>query len=270
MRAAKNRCSQIEGGRNLARWSEERRYGGEKALPKHAAELGDRDGQQDDNNATTMTKTKAAATLALVFLLASAAGTPTFAAETVEVKTNDALAELAQNMISTDGVLENITMHISGDVTDLTPLSGLKHIKGGGLEIFGTTKLVSLAPLENLEVVDRYFVIEGNEAVTDISLPALTEIDGELRLYSNNVLASGKYQPSHTAPLFPSHSALSLTRLYLFALLCYSLLAQARFSWLLCFNIQKSNSHVYCWLSCCFSWGLLYHRGGCDDQQCAG
>ena len=178
--------------------------GGEKALPKHAAELGDRDGQQDDNNATTMTKTKAAATLAL-FLLASAAGTPTFAAEYVKETffsafTNDDVGELAQE-ISADGVLENITMHISGDVTDLTPLSGLKHIKGGGLDVFQALKLISLAPLENLEVIDGELYVSQNDALTDISLPALTEVGRGLRVFYNDVLASGEYQPSHAASL---------------------------------------------------------------------
>ena len=182
------------GGRNLTRWSEERRYGGEKALPKNAAELGDRDGQQDDNNATTMTKTKAAATLALVFLLASAAGTPSFAAETVEVKTNNALAELAQNMISSDGVLENVSMWITANVTDLTPLSGLKHIKGGGLDVTYTTNLASLAPLENLEDVVGNLSIKRNKALTNISLPALTEVGGQLSVEENNALTSSKCQ----------------------------------------------------------------------------
>merc|ERR1711977_522032 len=142
-----------------------------------------------------MTRAKAVVTLALLFLFASAAGKLAFAAELVEVKTNDALAELARNMISSDGVLKNFTMNITANVTDLTPLSGLKHIKGGGLYVKQTTKLVSLEPLENLEVVDGDFTINGhyrdyNLALTDISLPALTEVGGDLRVSDNDVLAS--------------------------------------------------------------------------------
>ena len=109
-----------------------------------------------------------------------------------EVKTNDVLAELAQNMISSDGVLKNVTMKITANVTDLTPLSGLKHIKGGGLDVSYTTNLASLAPLENLQVVDGDLVISYNEALTDASLPSLTEVGGDLYVNYNNVLASGK------------------------------------------------------------------------------
>merc|ERR1711977_575438 len=142
-----------------------------------------------------MTRAKAVVTLALLFLFASAAGKLAFAAELVEVKTNDALAELARNMISSDGVLKNFTMEITANVTDLTPLSGLKHIKGGGLYVKQTTKLVSLEPLENLEVVDGDFTINGhyrdyNEALTDIPLPSLTEVSGDLGVSDNHVLAS--------------------------------------------------------------------------------
>ena len=120
----------------------------------------------------------------------------------VDVFENDALAELAQQMISTEGVLENVTISITGGVTDLTPLSGLKHIKVGDLAIWGNTNLASLAPLENLEVVDGDLWIFENEALTDISLPSLTEVGGQIDVAFNDVLASGEYQPSHTAPLF--------------------------------------------------------------------
>ena len=116
----------------------------------------------------------------------------------MDVMTNDVLAELAQNMISSDGVLENVSMNITANVTDLTPLSGLKHIEGGGLRVSYTTNLASLAPLENLEVVDGDLVISYNEALTDASLPSLTEVGGNLDLH-NNVLASGEYRPSHAA-----------------------------------------------------------------------
>merc|ERR1712144_79050 len=162
-----------------------------RATKQRGDQDGQRDGKRDDKNTSTrMTRTKAVVTLALLFLLASAAGTPTFAAEDVEVKTNDALAALAQQMISTEGVLENVAISILDDVTDLTPLSGLKHIKNGNLTISGTTNLASLAPLENLKVVDGDLVISYNDAVTDISLPSLTEVDGDLDLDYNDVLAS--------------------------------------------------------------------------------
>merc|ERR1711977_723200 len=154
-----------------------------RATKQRGDQDGQRDGKRDDKNTSTrMTRTKAVVTLALLFLLASAAGTPTFAAEDVEVKTNDALAALAQQMISTEGVLENVAMNITGGVTNLTPLSGLKHIKNGNLTISGTSNLVSLAPLENLEVVDGDLYVEDNEALTKIALPSLTEVGGLLQI----------------------------------------------------------------------------------------
>merc|ERR1711977_446039 len=105
------------------------------------------------------------------------------------VKTNDALAALAQQMISTEGVLENVTIRIKGGVTDLTPLSGLKHIKNGGLSVWETTNLVSLVPLENLEVVDGNLWIYNIEAL-DVSLPALTEVGGYLDISFNDALTA--------------------------------------------------------------------------------
>merc|ERR1711977_390247 len=168
-----------------------------RATKQRGDQDGQRDGKRDDKNTSTrMTRTKAVVTLAVLFLLASAAGTPTFAAEDVEVKNNDALAALAQQMISADGVLENFTISITGGVTDLTPLSGLKHIKNGGLEVTNTMNLVSLAPLENLEVVDQTLEIGAfssggsNEALTDIALPALTEVGGTLEIYYNDALTN--------------------------------------------------------------------------------
>merc|ERR1711977_153614 len=162
-----------------------------RATKQRGDQDGQRDGKRDDKNTSTrMTRTKAVVTLAVLFLLASAAGTPTFAAEDVEVKTSDALAALAQQMISTEGVLENVTIRIKGGVTDLTPLSGLKHIKNGNLTISGTSNLVSLAPLENLEVVDGDLGITDNAALTDISLPSLTEVGGDLGIGSNAALTA--------------------------------------------------------------------------------
>merc|ERR1711977_684937 len=175
-----------------------------RATKQRGDQDGQRDGKRDDKNTSTrMTRTKAVVTLAVLFLLASAAGTPTFAAEDVEVKNNDALAALAQQMISADGVLENFTISITGGVTDLTPLSGLKHIKNGGLEVTNTMNLVSLAPLENLEVVDQTLEIGAfssggsNEALTDIALPSLTEVGGTLEIYYNDAL-TGISLPSLT------------------------------------------------------------------------
>merc|ERR1711977_321737 len=162
-----------------------------RATKQRGDQDGQRDGKRDDKNTSIrMTRTKAVVTLAVLFLLASAAGTPTFAAEDVEVKTNDALAELAQQMISTEGVLENVTMNTTGGVTDLTPLSGLKHIKNSGLYIQETSNLVSLAPLENLEVVDDRLWIMLNGALTDISLPSLTEVGFDLGILYNEALAN--------------------------------------------------------------------------------
>merc|ERR1711977_575737 len=169
-----------------------------RATKQRGDQDGQRDGKRDDKNTSIrMTRTKAVVTLAVLFLLASAAGTPTFAAEDVEVKTNDALAALAQQMISTEGVLENVTIRIKGGVTDLTPLSGLKHIKNGNLTISGTSNLVSLAPLENLEVVDGDFRISDNAALTEISLPSLTEVGGDLGIKRNTAL-TGISLPSLT------------------------------------------------------------------------
>merc|ERR1711977_26361 len=169
-----------------------------RATKQRGDQDGQRDGKRDDKNTSTrMTRTKAVVTLAVLFLLASAAGTPTFAAEDVEVKNNDALAALAQQMISTEGVLENVTMNITGGVTDLTPLSGLKHIKNGGLEVTNTMNLVSLAPLENLEVVDGNLAISYNAALTAISLPSLTEVGG-LLVIAENAALTGISLPSLT------------------------------------------------------------------------
>merc|ERR1711977_766224 len=91
-----------------------------------------------------------------------------------------------------DGILDtqNATIVITANVTALTPLSRLKHIKGGKLDVSYTTNLASLAPLENLVVVDGDLVISYNDAVTDISLPSLTEVGGDLRVSDNDVLAS--------------------------------------------------------------------------------
>merc|ERR1711977_442341 len=162
-----------------------------RATKQRGDQDGQRDGKRDDKNTSIrMTRTKAVVTLAVLFLLASAAGTPTFAAEDVEVKTNDALAALAQQMISTEGVLENVTIRIKGGVTDLTPLSGLKHIKNGNLTISGTSNLVSLAPLENLEVVDGNLGIAFSEALTKIALPSLTEVGGNLKISYNAALTA--------------------------------------------------------------------------------
>merc|ERR1712176_326374 len=106
------------------------------------------------------------------------------------VATDAEITELAKQ-ISSDGILDtqNATIVITANVTDLTPLSGLKHM-GSGLDIFGTTNLVSLAPLENLRTIDGRLHVEFNEALTDASLPSLTEVDGDLRMYSNRVLES--------------------------------------------------------------------------------
>merc|ERR1712176_1616166 len=83
-------------------------------------------------------------------------------------------------------------MLIRANVTDLTPLLGLKHIKGGGLDVTYTTNLASLAPLENLEIIDGDLGlrISYNDALTNISLPSLTEVDGELWISDNDAVTN--------------------------------------------------------------------------------
>merc|ERR1712072_149381 len=94
--------------------------------------------------------------------------------EEVEVLTNADLTDLAQNNMSSDGVLDGIKIKISGDslVDDLTPLAGLTKV--GGLSLFGSRILASLAPLENLTAIDGSLSIIMNEGLTTVSLPSLS------------------------------------------------------------------------------------------------
>jgi len=106
----------------------------------------------------------------------------------VEVSTAADLAQVAKD-ISPDGKLKGIDLKISGDdLTDLTPLAGLKSVSG--LSISDTDKLESLDALENLENVDLSLVIEDNEKLKSASLPKLSNIGMSLTIEDNEALAS--------------------------------------------------------------------------------
>merc|ERR1712072_510561 len=106
----------------------------------------------------------------------------------VEVSTAADLAQVAKD-ISPDGKLKGIDLKISGDdLTDLTPLAGLKSVSG--LSISDTDKLESLDALENLENVDLSLVIEDNEKLKSASLPKLSNVGMSLMIEDNEALAS--------------------------------------------------------------------------------
>merc|ERR1712072_730459 len=106
----------------------------------------------------------------------------------VEVSTAADLAQVAKD-ISPDGKLKGIDLKISGDdLTDLTPLAGLKSVPG--LSISDTDKLESLDALENLENVDLSLVIEDNEKLKSASLPKLSNVGMSLTIEDNEALAS--------------------------------------------------------------------------------
>merc|ERR1711977_334705 len=106
----------------------------------------------------------------------------------VEVSTAADLAKVAKD-ISPDGKLKGIDLKISGDdLTDLTPLAGLKSVSG--LSISDTDKLESLDALENLENVDLSLVIEDNEKLKSASLPKLSNVGMSLTIEDNEALAS--------------------------------------------------------------------------------
>merc|ERR1711977_602587 len=105
----------------------------------------------------------------------------------VEVSTAADLAQVAKD-ISPDGKLKGIDLKISGDdLTDLTPLAGLKSVSG--LSISDTDKLESLDALENLENVDLSLVIEDNEKLKSASLPKLSNVGMSLTIEDNEALA---------------------------------------------------------------------------------
>merc|ERR1711977_326348 len=104
----------------------------------------------------------------------------------VEVSTAADLAQVAKD-ISPDGKLKGIDLKISGDdLTDLTPLAGLKSVSG--LSISDTDKLESLDALENLENVDLSLVIEDNEKLKSASLPKLSNVGMSLKIEDNEAL----------------------------------------------------------------------------------
>ena len=141
----------------------------------------------------TAATTKVAVTLALLGVLSAATTAPALAYN-LFVTTDAEVNKLAKK-IGPDGVLENITIAMTADVTDLTPLSGLRHIKGGGLwmgagspdvelerggyeRVRNGTNLASFAPLKNLRVIDQNMTVGRNVALASLSLPALTEVGG--------------------------------------------------------------------------------------------
>merc|ERR1711977_295167 len=115
----------------------------------------------------------------------------------VEVSTAADLAQVAKD-ISPDGKLKGIDLKISGDdLTDLTPLAGLKSVSG--LSISDTDKLESLDALENLEKlksaslpklsnIGMSLTIEDNEALASISLPELGSVGMDFEIEENEAL----------------------------------------------------------------------------------
>merc|ERR1711977_178989 len=103
----------------------------------------------------------------------------------VEVSTAADLAQVAKD-ISPDGKLKGIDLKISGDdLTDLTPLAGLKSVSG--LSISDTEKLKS-ASLPKLSNVGMSLTIEDNEALASISLPELGSIGMDFEIEENEAL----------------------------------------------------------------------------------
>merc|ERR1712072_1335129 len=103
----------------------------------------------------------------------------------VEVSTAADLAQVAKD-ISPDGKLKGIDLKISGDdLTDLTPLAGLKSVSG--LSISDTEKLKS-ASLPKLSNVGMSLTIEDNEALASISLPELGSVGMDFEIEENEAL----------------------------------------------------------------------------------
>lgn len=76
------------------------------------------------------------------------------------------------------------------DITDLSPLSSLTSVSGGGLNIIENPMLVGLEGLGNITVVTGLSSIMNNQALTDLSgLEGLVTVDqGNLNIDNNNSL----------------------------------------------------------------------------------
>ena len=92
--------------------------------------------------------------------------------------TSDAKLQALANEISDSGVLEGYKKITIGgdDVTTLSPLKNLKHVKKGSLFIEDASKLEDLSGLENLAEVDDKFAIDNNKKLTEVNLPSLENV----------------------------------------------------------------------------------------------
>ena len=92
--------------------------------------------------------------------------------------TSDAKLQALANEISDSGVLKGYKKITIGgdDVTTLSPLKNLKHVKKGSLFIEDASKLEDLSGLENLAEVDNKFAIDNNKKLTEVNLPSLENV----------------------------------------------------------------------------------------------
>ena len=92
--------------------------------------------------------------------------------------TSDAKLQALANEISDSGVLKGYKKITIGgdDVTTLSPLKNLKHVKKGSLFIEDASKLEDLSGLENLAEVDDKFAIDNNKKLTEVNLPSLENV----------------------------------------------------------------------------------------------
>ena len=92
--------------------------------------------------------------------------------------TSDAKLQALANEISDSGVLKGYKKITIGgdDVTTLSPLKNLKHVKKGSLFIEDASKLEDLSGLENLAEVDEKFAIDNNKKLTEVNLPSLENV----------------------------------------------------------------------------------------------
>merc|ERR1712144_67574 len=102
---------------------------------------------------------------------------PSALAKDIDI-TSDAKLQALANEISDSGVLKGYKKITIGgdDVTTLSPLKNLKHVKKGSLFIEDASKLEDLSGLENLAEVDDKFAIDNNKKLTEVNLPSLENV----------------------------------------------------------------------------------------------
>jgi len=128
-----------------------------------------------------------------VFDAVPSANTPRFPIDSRPswMVTSDADVNALASEIDAGGVLVGYKgVEISGNVTDLSPLSVLKRVKNGSLAIEDTTALTDLTGLENLETVDWGVYLRDNEKLESIALDSLGNVSSSLEIKGNEKLAS--------------------------------------------------------------------------------